>query len=500
MSHDIQAAWAAAEIATCFKETPENFFVSAPSTTDCSIYAARAGREGWPVADGVVVWESPSKRTGFALEYKRPQEGLHGILTALGQAQAYIHKGYAGSMVVIPAAYESHPSPAKYLKEVIDTSSPSLPIGVFHYTEPDSSAVSPFKNKISCIRPIDFSFLGIGKSAKTSEITERSETQWAHLREGSSDPDAFFKYLSTAKIVSASPGKEPSVRLLPSMDKALSALGFKSKIDKLKYLSNSKGDSFHDRVWRHFWFRYIIISDTMPIYSHKANGKFVVNTTTSGILLPDGKGYKQFFCGRKDSIKEKLVEAFNSGSISEDQMWISYLENLHDRAHSYREDIDSGLNHLGFIEEEGRVTDLGYRYLDACERNRDPNTGLPNRILALAILREGKLGAFLHYIYHLSQDKFSKEPKAFSSMPRSLSFDKRAYLLWLEDELANNLRVMRKVSKRGGSPREPFQAELAILRRLGCVSGFRPCVGLEINWPYVQEVLSFDPFQRSGLV
>lgn len=180
MSHDIQAAWAAAEIATCFKETPSDFFINAPTTIDYSTYATRAGRERWPVADGVVVLESPAKRTGFALEYKRPQEGLHGILTALGQAHAYIHKGYAASMVVIPSAYDSHSAPAQYLNEVIENSSPNLPIGVFHYAEPDSGAVSPFRNKIQCIRPINFDLLTAPKNSKTTEIISKSETQWAH--------------------------------------------------------------------------------------------------------------------------------------------------------------------------------------------------------------------------------------------------------------------------------------------------------------------------------
>lgn len=100
------------------------------------------------------------------------------------------------------------------------------------------------------------------------------------------------------------------------------------------------------------------------------------------------------------------------------------------------------------------------------------------------------MGAFLHYIYKLSEGRFAEDPMAFGSFnPRSgrPSFDSGAYLEWLEDGLSNQLKVMRKVSARGGQARRPFQGELAVLRNFGYVSHYRLGVGLVINWPKVQE-------------
>ena len=93
----------------------------------------------------------------------------------------------------------------------------------------------------------------------------------------------------------------------------------------------------------------------------------------------------------------------------------------------------------------------------------------------------------------MSEKIFKDEPLLFSYTiykNRKLAFKGNEYLNWLEDELANNLKVLKKVSKRGGQSRKPLQAELYILRHFKIISkGYRIGVGIHINWPVVQSLL-----------
>jgi hypothetical protein len=251
----------------------------------------------------------------------------------------------------------------------------------------------------------------------------------------------------------------------------------------------------HDRAWRYFWFKNVLTEDMMIGWRRNAAGEYEVNHVSSRIQRSDGAGLKQFFSGRSDSIKNKTVSNLNEGAISELAAWNDLAENFHNRAHSYREDIDSGLERIGFLDQDGRMTESGYRFLDACEKSGDPNTGLPRTLLSRALLDVGGLGTFLHYVYKLSDEVFSEDPFAFTNeQQRSgrpvLRFNQEEYLLWIEDALANRLRVLRKVSPRGGQTRKPFQAELALLRGFGLVAqGYRIGVGLPVNWPEVQKTL-----------
>ena len=194
-----------------------------------------------------------------------------------------------------------------------------------------------------------------------------------------------------------------------------------------------------------------------------------------------------------DSIKNRLSTELSAGTTTENQAWDDFALNIRNRAHSYREDIDSSLEHLGFLESDGKPSELGYKFVDPCERSGDSTSGTPKLIYGAAILKNGSLNALLHYFYKLSEERLRLDSMAFTTNTRGrLVFDKDAYLTWIKNELANNLNVMSTASLRGGNARKAFQAKLSILRKFDFVSGFRVGVGLEINWHLIQEFIDYD--------
>ncbi len=494
MSHDIEAAYAATEIVSNLLSTPAACFSTPPLPGSLSGYAAREGRHTWPHADGVVelvVATSPSATYySIGVEFKRNNEGLHGVLTAIGQSHAYLRKGYAGAIIVIPNRYAGFGDPGPYVREVLDMTSQSEAIGVYTYSKPDLSAVSPFAGKLQMHRALK---IDVAPRIVAPLPLSRTETQWAHIREGSTDPDAFFKYLQAVKLLGGG-GVEPFVPMIPpAIADAVSRVRAGSTPEK--YLSNCPNESLADKAWRHFWFKYVLHPAAIDGWSQDPSGTFIVNQERAQILRSDGAGQKLFFVGRSDSIKNRLVGELNTGAIALDNAYEQLAINFFRRAHSYREDIDSGCEHLGFVNSDGRLTDIGYSFVDACERYGNPNEGLPRAIFLKALLDEGSLGAFIHYIHRLSEERFRNDPLAFTGALRRAGaapeFLQADYLNWIEGEMTNRLHVIRKVSLRGGAARRPFQAELAVLRSLGIVGEYRLGVGLIVNWPELQEAVTF---------
>ena len=488
MAHDLQAAWAASEIAYIFNNKQDEIANGLGSPGVWSFYASREGKRQWPIADGVIIAENISVAPlKIALEYKRPNEGLHGVLTALGQSLAYLEKGYNGSVIIIPKEYETHNAPGEHLERVLQRTAPNVPVSIYTYTEPDTTITTPFRNKLNCVRNIGLMQNAVEVGASDSYV----KTLWAHLREGSSEPDAFFRYCQVAKRLTGS-DTEYSYPILPN--ELVSAIErISNNSDPYKYLSYSVGDSFLDVTWRNFWFTFIMNEETLPLY-REGNGHYEINDSPLKIRKSDGTGFKMMFVGRSDSIKNVTVEKLNNELMfSKEDAWEDYAKNIRKRAHSYREDIDSGLAGIGFITDDGRLTDLGYRFVDTCERTGNPNSGIALEIFGSSVLQNGQLGAFLYYIYKLSEKKFGQTPLAFTTQRSNgnYSFNQREYKAWLEDCFRNELFIIRKVSERGGQSRAPFQAEMAILRSLDYIKGFRIGVGLEINWPRVQESMSY---------
>ncbi|MFC2002817.1 hypothetical protein ACFLV4_02570 [Chloroflexota bacterium] len=495
MSHDIQAAWAATELVRTIREHPEDCVSNPPAPGTISAYASRESKRSWPFADGVININTGGQNYSVAMEFKRVEEGAHGILTALGQTIAYLHKGHNSAIVVIPRAYTYNDDPGDYLRQVLDQPAQSLPIGVFTYEEPDANKVSPFEDKITCARKF---VLAATTTAPVS--VQRTETQWAHIREGSSTPDAFYKYLLTVRTTTNTT-QEPTVQFPQDLVSAVGRLSPGS--DMLKYLSNTVGNTFHDMVWRHFWYQYVFHVTAMQIWSGTGL-PYTVNHEPTKILQADGATYAEFWSAKSDSIKNRIVNELNNNAINTNQAWEHFAQNVRNRAHSFREDIDSGLEHLGLLDSDGRATELGHRFVDMCQRVGNPSSAPPMAILRASLIQNGQYGALLHYIHRLSDDIFSDNSMAFSTLSTSqrgarLTFKQSDYLLWLADKLANQLRVMRTVTSRGGiargTERKPLQAELTMLGQLGLIpparKRFRSGIGLVVEWPSVQEAVLY---------
>ena len=496
MSHDSEAAYASSEVADILASHQDLFFGGMGNHSPWSVYAMREGSNQWPLADGVILAENTNHTDiKIAFEYKRPNEGVHGILTALGQSFAYLEKGYNASIMVIPDKYSSHSAPGMHIKRVIDATAPDIPISIYVYSAPDLSATRPFLGKLSCVREISLPNCRQISPIDTINQSRTVSTLWAHMREGMSHPDAFYKYCQAVKIISAI-GENLDNIIIPR--KLLDAVKrINPNVDVYKYLSNTSGDSLSDKVWRYTWFNYYFWNDLMPIYS--AVNPFTVNDTPTKIIMDNVDNRQRLFSGRSDSIKNKLVEKLNFNMLSENDIWDEYAKKVRKDAHSYREVIDSGLYHIGFLAPGCTLTELGYKYVDACERYASAYAEIPMEILRAAVLQNGQYGAMLHYIYKLSEEKFSENVLAFAERNSRGEYilNQQDYLNWLYNEFTNSLHLIKTSSIRAGGTRQPFQAELSFLKKMGFINTqgryatYRVGTGISINWPQVQNSMMY---------
>lgn len=499
MSHDTEAAYASSEIAGMIMANQNHFFDTMGTAGAWSVFAGREGSRVWPLADGVLSASNPTNPDiKIAFEYKRPEEGVHGILTALGQSFAYLDKGYVASVMVIPRTYSSHTAPGAHIKRIIDSTAPDIPISIYTYDAPNLSAARPFAGKLNCERDIQLPRCRtITPSTSTSSTTGSVSTLWAHMREGMSHPDAFFRYCQSVKIVSSLGENLTNIHIPLELVAAVNRID--PHADVYKYLSNTAGDTVADKAWRYDWFNFYFWNDLMPIYN--GAGPYTVNDTVTKIKI-DASTHQQLFSGRRDSIKQKIVDELNAipATITIDEAWEKYAKKVRSDAHSYREVIDSGLFHIGFLDPNGMLTDLGYKYVDSCERINTSHTGIPMEILRSSVLQNGRYGAMLHYFYKLSEDRFDANVFDFAVPNRvgHYDFQQQDYLIWLDDEFTNALHLSKKSTVRAGGTRQPFQAELAFLKKMGFVRttptgkvAYRVGVGLEINWPQVQNSMAY---------
>jgi len=135
-----------------------------------------------------------------------------------------------------------------------------------------------------------------------------------------------------------------------------------------------------------------------------------------------------------------------------------------------------------------------------CERYGGANSSAAIEYVGASLLQTGRYGSFLHYVHRLSERKFASNPLEFirTNSAGDPVFNEESYgeyLAYLEECLADELKVLRKVSGRSRPRvRTPFQAELTLLRNYGYVSKtrYRLGVGIPIDWEHVVEALNID--------
>jgi hypothetical protein len=506
-SHNAEADFAGSELARIFAADPQLCYAGIERPPEISVSATNEpSAAAWPRADGVLsVLEARTEvRRSIALEYKRANEGVHGLLTAIGQAHAYVHKGYHGVAIVVPTRYATLAEVGAYVAGVLDEVSTAKAIGVFTYEDPDTTSPTPFAGRLVCHRPLQ----------TVADTTRRpalggagTRTQWVHMREGSTTRDAFFRFLQAAKRLSAGE-VPPEPAIPPELKDAIGRLA--PERSPVEYLANTADDRFLARVWRTFWFEWVATEEVLTPWVLD-DGVYRPPGAFTRIERDDGRAMSQIFEGRASSLKESLSGLLNQGAITEDVGWEMLAsgipvpgkqrkQGVRDRAHSYREDLDSSLMQLNWIEPDGRPTEYGYKYASLCERYGGANSPAAREYLGATLLQTGRYEAFLHYIYRLSERTFAADPLAYtrSSADGTPVFDEDSYWEYLSDlerEMTDELKVMRKVSGRDRPRRRTtFQVELTLLRNSGFVSRrrYRLGVGIPIDWERVIEALNVE--------
>lgn len=494
MNHDVEAAFAASELADIFDKKQKKMFKIYKRPGVWTITAGISPDRNWPFPDGMISASNGKKGdVQIALEYKRPNETVHGVLTALGQAFAYISKGYQGAVIVIPDSYPSCPNPAAQIINFINAANTKAPIGVYTYK---SSLIAPgkvsFKGNLKEERALDFHSGGIKKIAGAS----KDSTIWVHFREGSSEFDDIYKYCYTAKQMDESKPESFAAFSIPAELEA--ALKRKKIADIYEYLSSSVSESTaKNRIWRAYWFEYMAHKGVLTLYD-KVGTTYKIHEENSKIKTPSGK-YRTFFTQNK----KYLVDQLNAGTISEDSAWETFADNINKRAHSYRIDIEAFAYGIGFVNSDFKLTELGFRYVNSCKR--DPFDDLPKKIFAGACLNNGNMNVFLQFLHSVTEEKLSinnlewtNEVKDKKGNIVGYKFDDKSYTDDVEKEFVK-LHIIRKTTGRSGKKRPALKAEIHLLKMLEITDGkYRVGAGLPIDWGKVQSINDYYNLNKLG--
>jgi hypothetical protein len=211
--------------------------------------------------------------------------------------------------------------------------------------------------------------------------------------------------------------------------------------------------------------------------------------TPSGLI--DWEGEPKFFfgAGRADSIRTKLCRDLNAKTVYEPEAWKRYAANIRKRAHSLREDVDSFLAHIGYIDANG-VTPLGQNFISVVISSGSPNSEKAKDTLLSSVLTEGGYEALLHYIFRLTENAYSSNPLMHENPAQRGEFMQDQYLDWLDEQLIKNRIRKTNPAHRSTGKRRPLQGELLLLKKLGVVRDYRVGVGLVIDWSKLNAILN----------
>ena len=184
----------------------------------------------------------------------------------------------------------------------------------------------------------------------------------------------------------------------------------------------------------------------------------------------------------------------NEGIITEEEAWEQFAENIKNRAHSYRIDIETFTYGIGLVDSEFKLTELGYRYVNSCTSG-DPFENLPKKIFAGACLNNGNMNVFLQFLHRITENELSRDHLKWCNAVKDKNgniidykFDEKSYTDDLENEFIK-LHIIKKTTSRSGKKRPSLKAEICLLKMLEITDGkYRVGTGLPIDWGKVQNI------------
>ncbi|MDM1758772.1 hypothetical protein HX127_14645 [Acinetobacter sp. 256-1] len=488
MSHDLHANLALEGLADYIRHNQKTVFADHEYKSGWSISIGKESGRVWPIADGLIkaAHQSGKQKIHIALEFKSENEGLHGTLTAIGQALAYLNKGYDAAIIVIPDKYKTHDTPYNVIKGILKEHAPDAPINVITYNTTNNNLIHN--------TPLKLQKLSTNK--KGSNEKPIGSTLWAHVREGMSHPDALYKLCKEIKLASSN---EEKLKVDFSKDLIDAFNKIQSKNSMIEYLSSTiESHSVLSRAWQAFWYKYIFHDELRDLYK-KSNNMYSLNSTDTKILYdPDNGKYQKIFDRNRTSIKQVLVRELNNNNISEEDALVEYLGKVKKEAHSYREVMDSGLFHLNFIDSLGNLTRLGYAFVDEADKGGSVFSPISMQILRGASLLYGNYLLFFHHIHELSEKKFNHDVYSFTKSKSNghRTFNNKEYRKYLYTKMDQELALILVGTKRTDNVnnREPFQAEIPYLKKLNLINSndpYRIGLGFCINWPLIHESIDY---------